>query len=116
MKQKTYNFQNPEVQHKATQKARISKRPKTYLSKRRRIEEVKRKLISEELLRGDFIQQVGAVMPQITEAMIVSALQPTSVGSSDRRIIYTALKIIAKEREVEPQETMGQIIADLMKT
>ncbi len=116
MEQKTYNFQNPELQQKASRKARHSVRPKTYRTKSKRVEEVKKELIKEELLKEGFMQQIGTVLPQINEALIASALQPTSAGTSDRRIVYTALKIIAKERENEPQETMGQIIADLMKS
>lgn len=113
---KTYNFQNPEVQSKATRKASTSKRPSSYRTRRTKVEEVEKELIREELLKSGFIQQIGAILPQINDALIASALQPTSAGASDRRIIYTALKIIAKERELEPQETMGQIIADLMKS
>ena len=116
MEKKIYNFQNPDVRKKATSKARVSKRPSTYHSKRKKVEEVEKELIREELLKNGFLQQIGAVLPQINDALIESAMQPTSSGSSDRRIIYTALKIIAKERESEPQETMGQIIADLMKS
>ena len=113
---KTYNFQNPEVRQKASRKAAVSKRPSTYRTRRIKVEEVEKEIIREELLKSGFVQQLGAVLPQINDALIASALQPTSAGASDRRIIYTALKIIAKERENEPQETMGQIIADLMKS
>jgi hypothetical protein len=113
---KTYNFQNPELQQMASRKARVSPRPRTYNSKRKRVQEVQKELIREELLKEGFVQQLGTVLPQINDALIASALQPTSAGASDRRIIYTALKIIAKERENESQETMGQIISDLMKS
>jgi len=115
MKTKVYNFQNPELQQKAAQKARISKRPTTYRSKHKRLEEVRRELIREELLQRGFVEQIGAILPKINEALIKSALQPNSSGASDRRIIYTALKIITKDKENEPQQTMGQVLADLAR-
>ena len=113
---KIYNFQNSDLQQKASARARISKRPLQYRSKRKKVEEVEKELIREELLKSGFIQQIGAVLPQINDALIASALQPTSAGSSDRRIIYTALKIIAKEKEAEPEYTMGQLLAELAKS
>lgn len=116
MEQKTYNFQNPKVREKATAQARLSKRPSTYRSKRKKVEEVEKELIREELLKSGFIQQVGAFLPQINDALIASALRPTSAGASDRRIIYTALKIIAKDKEVESEYTMGQLLAELAKS
>ncbi len=111
-----YNFQNPAVRQKAIAKARISKRPSTYHSKRKKVEEVEKEIIREELLKSGFIQQVGAFLPQINDALIASALRPTSAGASDRRIIYTALKIIAKDKEVESEYTMGQLLAELAKS
>ena len=116
MQKKTYNFQNPEVRKRATAKSRASKRPTTYRSKRTKVAEVEKELIREELLKNGFLQQIGAVLPQINDALIASALQPTSAGASDRRIVYTALKIISKEKETEPEYTMGQLLAELAKT
>lgn len=113
---KTYNFQNPEVRQMATAKSRISKRPGTYRSKRKKVEEVEKELIREELLKSGFIQQIGAILPQINDALIASALRPTSAGSADRRIIYTALKIIAKDKDAAPEYTMGQLLAELAKS
>ena len=113
---KTYNFQNPEVRQKAITKAAGSKRPSTYRTRRKKVEEVEKELIREELLKSGFIQQVGAFLPQINDALIASALQPTSAGANDRRIIYTALKIIARDKESEPEYTMGQLLAELAKS
>lgn len=113
---KKYNFQNPQVQQNAVLKSRGAKRPTTYRSKRRKVEEVEKELIREELLKNGFLQQIGAVLPQINDALIASALQPTSAGASDRRIVYTALKIISKDKEPESEYTMGQILAELAKS
>lgn len=113
---KTYNFQNPEVRQKATRKAATSKRPSTYCTRRKKVEEAKKELIKEELLKNGFLQQIGSVLPQINDALIASALQPTSAGASDRRIIYTALKIISKDKDSEPEYTMGQLLAELAKS
>lgn len=116
MEKKVYNFQNPQVQQKAVLKSRVAKRPSSYRSKRKKVEEVEKELIREELLKSGFLQQIGSVLPQINDALIASALQPTSAGASDRRIIYTALKIISKDKESEPEYTMGQILAELAKS
>ena len=113
---KIYNFQNPEVQQKASAKARISKRSTQYRSKSKKVEEVEKELIREELLKRGFLEQIGAVLPQINDALIASALQPTSAGSSDRRILYTALKIISKDKELEPEQSIGQLLSDLAKS
>ncbi len=111
-----YNFEKPEIRKKASMKASVSKRPSTYRSKRKRVEEVEKELIREELLKNGFLQQVGAILPQINDALIASALQPTSAGASDRRIVYTALKIISKDKDSEPEYTMGQLLAELAKS
>jgi hypothetical protein len=116
MTDKNYNFQNPVIRKKASQKASVSQRPKTYRTRRKRVEEVEKELIKEELLKKGFIEQIGAILPEINDALIASALQPNSSGASDRRIIYTALKIIAKDKEAEPEMTMGQVLAELAKS
>ena len=116
MTEKTYNFQNPEIRAKATKKGHSSPRPKTYRSKRKIVHEVQKELIREELLKSDFLQQVGAYMPQINEALIVSALQPSSAGASDRKTIYSAFKILTKDTNEEPPVTIGQLLADLAKS
>ncbi len=116
MEKKTYNFQNPEVRKKASQKAASSKRPSTYRTKRTKVAEVEKELIREELLKQGFVDQIGAVLPQINSALIKSASRPTSAGSADRRIVYTALNILTKEREAGTNITIGQLLADLAKT
>ena len=115
MEPKIYNFQNPEVQQKATAKARVSKRPATYRSKRKKVAEVEKELIREELLKQGFVEQIGAVLPKINDALIRSAARPTSAGSADRRIVYTALNILTKEKEASTNITIGQLLADLAK-
>lgn len=116
MKARTYNFQNPDIRKKASQKAAASQRPSTYRTRRKKVEEATNELIKEELLKNGFLQQIGSVLPQINDALIASALQPTSAGASDRRIIYTALKIISKDKDSEPEYTMGQLLAELAKS
>lgn len=113
MEKKTYNFQNPEIQAKATKLGHSSTRPKTYRSKRKIAQEVQKELIREELLKNDFIQQVGAYMPKINEALIASAMQPTSAGATDRKTIYSVFKILTKDTVEEPQMTMGQLLAQI---
>lgn len=113
MKGKTYNFQNPEIQAKASKKGHSSERPKTYRSKRKIVHEVQKELIREELLKSDFLQQVGAYMPQINEALIASAMQPNSAGANDRKTIYNAFKILTKDTNEEPPVTIGQLLAEL---
>lgn len=116
MPKTAYNFNDPAIRKKASQKAANSKRPAKYRTRRTKVEEVEKELIREELLKKGFVEQIGAVLPEINDALIASALQPNSSGSSDRRIIYTALKIIAKDREAEPEMTMGQLLAELAKS
>lgn len=116
MTQRSYNFQNSEVQQKATAKARVSNRPVTYRTRRKKVAEVEKELIREELLKQGFVEQIGAVLPQINRALIKSASRPTSAGSSDRRIVYTALNILTKEKEAGTNITIGQLLADLAKT
>lgn len=113
MKKKTYNFQNPEIQAKATKLGHSSARPKTYRSKRKIAQEVQKELIREELLKDNFIQQVGAFMPKINEALIASAMQPTSAGAADRKTIYSVFKILRKDTGEEPQMSIGQLIASI---
>ncbi len=112
----TYNFENPAVRQKASQKAATSKRPSTYRTRRKKVEEVEKELIREELLKQGFIEQIGSVLPQINSALIKSASRPTSAGSADRRIVYTALNILTKEKEAGTNITIGQLLADLAKT
>jgi hypothetical protein len=116
MEQKKYNFENPAVRHKASQKAASSKRPSSYRTRRKKVEEVEKELIREELLKQGFVEQIGAVLPQINSALIKSASRPTSAGSADRRIVYTALNILTKEKEAGTNITIGQLLADLAKT
>lgn len=116
MEKKTYNFQNPEVRKKASQKAATSMRPSTYRTRRTKVAEVEKELIREELLKQGFVEQIGAVLPQINNALIKSASRPTSAGSADRRIVYTALNILTKEKEAGTNITIGQLLADLAKT
>jgi len=113
---KAYNFQNPEIRKKASEKAAISKRPTTYRTRRKKVEEVEKELIRVELLKQGFVEQIGAVLPRINDALIKSASRPTSAGSADRRIIYTALNILTKEKESGVNITIGQLLGDLMKT
>jgi hypothetical protein len=116
METKTYNFQNPELQKKATQKARFSPKPKTYNSKSKRVEAAKKELIKQELLKEGFLQQVGAVLPRINEALIKSASNPKA-GATDRKTVYTILGLLTKDDgKGEPAMTMGQILADLAKS
>ncbi|MEI6022475.1 MAG: hypothetical protein WCQ32_01375 [bacterium] len=114
MSDKTYTFQDRDLARKASVKGNLS-RPKTYRSKRKIIEEVQKELIREELLQSGFLQQVGAFLPKINAALIKSAMQPTAAGAADRRTVYTALKILKREKDEEPQMTMGQVLADLAK-
>jgi hypothetical protein len=116
MQVKSYNFQNPQIRQKASDKAASSKRPSTYRTKRKKVEEVEKELIREELLKQGFVEQIGSVLPQINAALIKSASRPTSAGSSDRRIVYTALNILTKEKEAGTNITIGQLLADLAKT
>lgn len=116
MRSDSYNFQNPEIRKKATAKASISKRPSTYRTRRKKVAEVEKELIREELLKQGFVEQIGAVLPQINRALIKSASRPTSAGSADRRIVYTALNILTKEKEAGTNITIGQLLADLAKT
>lgn len=116
MDNKTYNFQNPQIRKKASEKAATSKRPSTYRTRRKMVQEAEKELIKEELLKQGFVEQIGAVLPQINNALIKSASRPTSAGSADRRIVYTALNILTKEKEAGTNITIGQLLADLAKT
>ncbi len=116
MQSKPYNFQKPDIRAKASHKAASSKRPSTYRTKRKMVQEVEKELIREELLKQGFVEQIGAVLPQINNALIKSASRPTSAGSADRRIVYTALNILTKEKEAGTNITIGQLLADLAKT
>lgn len=116
MQAKSYNFQNPQIRKKASEKAASSKRPSTYRTKRKMVQEAEKELIKEELLKQGFVEQIGSVLPRINDALIKSASRPTSAGSADRRIIYTALNILTKEKEAGANITIGQLLADLAKT
>lgn len=116
MRSDLYNFQNPEIRKKATAKASISKRPSTYRTRRKKVAEVEKELIREELLKRGFVEQIGAVLPQINDALIASALQPSSAGSGDRRLIYMALKIITKDKDSDSEASIGQMLAELAKS
>lgn len=116
MEKKSYNFQNPDIRKKASRIAASSQRPKSYRTKRKKVEEVEKELIREELLKQGFVEQIGAVLPRINDALIKSASRPTSAGSADRRIVYTALNILTKEKEAGANITIGQLLADLAKT
>jgi hypothetical protein len=111
MEPRTYPFQDPAVREKASQKARISPRPKTYYSKSKRVQEAKQELIKQSLLKDGFIQQVGAALPKINDALIKSASDPKR-GASDRKTAYTILGLLKKDADEQPQ-TMGQLLADL---
>lgn len=115
MKKGTYTFNNPEIQEKATAKSHISTRPKTYHSKRKRVEEVKKELIKQELLKSDFMQQVGSVLPQINAALIKSATSSKG-GAADRKLVYSILGLIDKDGNKEEPQTIGQVLAELMKS
>ncbi len=52
-----YNFQNPDIRKEASQKSAVSKRPNTYRTRHKKIAEVERELIREELLKQGFINQ-----------------------------------------------------------
>ena len=79
MPDKTYNFQNPEIQQRATQKARTSTRPRTYRSKSKILQEAKKELVKEELLKQGFLQQVGAILPQVNDALITGAYTKVTI-------------------------------------
>jgi hypothetical protein len=115
MQQNKYNFENKSTRQKATEKSLTSTRPKTYHSKRKRVEEVKKELIKQELLRSEFIQQIGAVLPQINAALIKSAISPKG-GSADRKLVYKMLGFIDADSADDDPQTIGQVLADLMKT
>lgn len=108
---KTYNFQNPAIQKKASQKARFSARPKSYNSKSKILLEAKKELIKQELLKTDFIQQVGLALPQINKALIKNASNPKS-GASDRKTVYSILGLLNKE-DKNSDYTMGQMLAEM---
>lgn len=112
---KSYNFQNPEIREKAISKARTSVRPKSYNSKSKRIQEAKKELIKQELLKEGFLQQVGAVLPQINKVLIKSALTQKG-GAADRKLVYSILGMIEKDGKKEQQETIGEVLAELMKS
>lgn len=114
MEQKTYNFQKPEIQQKASQKARTSSRSKSYYSKTKRIQEAKQELIKQELLKDGFLQQVGAALPKINEALIKGATDPKR-GSQDRKLAYTILGLLDRDEQDTRIPTMGQILADLAR-
>ncbi len=108
---RSYPFQDPAVREKASQKARTATRPKTYYSKSKRVQEAKQELIRQELLKDGFLQQVGSALPKINAALIKSASDPKR-GASDRKTAYTILGLLKKDAD-EPQQTMGQLLADL---
>ena len=113
MEQKTYNFQKPEIRAKASQKARMAPRPKTYYSKSKRVHEAKQELIKAELLKEGFLQQVGAALPKINAALIKNASDPKR-GAADRKTAYTVLGLYKKDPD-EPQETIGQVLWELSR-
>lgn len=111
MEPKTYNFQNPDIRAKASQKARTAPRPKSYYSRSKRVHEAKQELIKIELVKQGFLQQVGSALPKINAALIKNACDPKR-GAADRKTVYTALGFYNKEG-IEPQQTIGQVLADL---
>ncbi len=113
MVEKTYNFNNLKIRSKAIAKARISTRPKTYNSKKKRLEDIQRELIKSELIKEGFLDQLKPHMPKITEAVIQSACDPSSKGTSDRRIIFQAVGILGKDTQVEPSQTIADVLAEI---
>lgn len=113
MERRIYPFQNPEIQQKAIKKARTAPRSKSYYSKSKRAHEAKLELVKQELLKEGFIQQVGAALPKINEALIKSASDPRR-GATDRKTAYTILGLLTKDTQPEGI-TIGQLLADLYK-
>ncbi len=111
MEPRTYPFQDPTIREKASQKARIAPRPKTYYSKTKRVHEAKQELIKLSLLKEGFLQQVGSALPKINAALIKNASDPKR-GAADRKTVFTVLGMYTKDQK-EPQQTMGQLLADL---
>lgn len=105
-------FSDPEFHRKAIAKAAITPKPKHYRSKKVRIDEVKKEIIREELLRSGFIDEVGRVLPKINKALILSASNPRFQSSADRKIVYSALGILGKD-ERETARSIGEVLAAL---
>lgn len=107
-------FSDPEFQRKAIEKAAITPKPKTYFSKKKRVEKVKEGIIKEELIKSGFVQQIGQYMPIINAALIASASNPRFQSAADRKIVYSAFGILGKEEQGAAQ-TIGEVLAALMK-
>lgn len=106
----TYNFQNPTVRAKASAKAAVAARPKSYNSKSKRIEQAKVEICKDLLLKEGYADAIRPHMPQITKAMIQSASKPTSSGTADRRLIFQAVGLIGKDASISELPTMAQVL------
>lgn len=73
MTQAKYNFQDPTVRAKASAKAAVAARSKTYNSKNKRIEQAKVEVFKDILLKEGYADAIRPHMPRITKAMIESA-------------------------------------------
>jgi hypothetical protein len=100
-----YNFNNPEIQQKAQEKALTAERPSTYSTERTRLLALKESMMKEEIAKTNFFEEIRLALPNITNTMIESA--KTDKGVADRKII---LKIIGM---FEPKKKAVNIDTEL---
>ena len=113
-RRKTAPFNDPVIRAKAHAAAKGVKRPNRK-SRQQLINEAKVEVVKEELIREGYLKEVRKHMPKIMKAHFKVAGM-AKVGATQERKLFFEASGLKKDDGVGAAESMGQIIADLMKS
>lgn len=104
----------PDIKLKAQLAAKGKKRPNRK-SKAKIIEEVKKEIVREELLRQGYLQEVQANMPKVLKAHFKVASNPKASATQERKLLFQSSGLMKTEDEGGAAQTIGQILAEINK-
>lgn len=107
-------FEDPAIRAKAHAAAKGKPRPNRK-SKAKLVEEVKKEVIREELIREGYLKAVQEHMPKVMKAHFAVASKKNASATQERKLLFQSVGL-QKDEGNKAVESMGQIIAELMKS
>lgn len=110
-REKPAPFKDPAIRKKATEASKGKPRPNR-MSKGKLINEAKKEIIKEELIRNGYLEEVQKNLPKVLKAHFKVAASPRASATQERKLMFEASGLKEKEKE-GVGTTIGQVLAEL---
>lgn len=104
-------FKDPKIRAKAQAASKGKPRPNRK-SKAKLVQEAKKEIIKDQLIKDGYLDEIRASLPKVYKAHLKVASTPRASATAERKLLFEAIGLKEKDKS-DVGTTIGQVLAEL---